>query len=113
MPNSKSPDACTKIESSFGLEKVLQLVDQPLEKICHDLEVSRNTCNKLKHQGELRPDTIAQYYIQQYPQACWETIAKLLCQDYRLKRLAIAEVVERRIEPPHASDATLSRYGCL
>ena len=54
-------------------------------------------------QGRLRPDTIAQAYYQQFPEACWEDIVILLCEDYNLKHLATAEIVKKHI-PTKDSD---------
>ena len=89
-------DTCIRIESARELANILAYVrDQPYDKMCCDLGVVSKTCIKLKLEGKLRLDTIAEAYYQQFPEACWEDIVYILCEDYFLKRLANDEIVNK------------------
>ena len=75
---------CKRINSYKELEKVLQEVNKPREKICRDLNIAPYTCNT----QNLQLHEVAYEYEQQNPIMCWEKIIMHLCEDFAHVKLA-------------------------
>ena len=56
---------------------------------CMFLKISKNTCNSLarKHQDEM-PLSVAEAYLNEIPNPCWEDIVHTMCKDFRVKNPA-------------------------
>ena len=80
---------CTEIEDYKALENVLDGVSgSSYYKICRDLGILKGTCNQLKNDEDLSAFIIAENYLAQHPDHCWENIIHHLCEDFKDKRLA-------------------------
>lgn len=85
---------CTDIKKVKHLDGVLgKMGGIKLDKICDILGVKGSTCIQLENRNNLDAYHIAQAYIDQRAQSCWEDIIRHLCSDFDKGRLA-KEVAE-------------------
>ena len=67
------------VDGSMSLEKYLRNVNvKPQEKLCSRLELEN--CNELGRTGKLDPYNLADEYLKQKPDACWEHFVSILCE---------------------------------
>lgn len=81
---------CTRIKSDKELEKLLKLLPARVsyDNICRGLNIERAICNELARSKNLNLYNIAEEYLNQNADPCWENIIRHLCQDFDVNRLA-------------------------
>ena len=93
-----SDSPCVEIDGYQKLQKVLEHVNEPLDKLCRDLRIKISVCNRLDQNRKLSAHNLAFEYMNQNPHPCWENIVKLLCKDLYYARLANDVATDHGIE---------------
>lgn len=74
------------IEDLEELEDYLSQISVDVDKMCAYLHLTN--CNALRQKGHLDYFHIAESYIKQNVDACWENMVKIFYKDFEHKRLA-------------------------